>query len=75
MSNNTNTLFWVITGAVITLGIFLLTNTTSDETLDKISNKFNSYAVDIIADPVMKEYYGHVDNYNELKYTDFQGLD
>jgi len=70
MSNNTNTLFWVITGAVITLGIFLLTNTTSDETLDKISNKFNSYAVDIIADPVMKEYYGHVDNYNELKITD-----
>ena len=70
MSNNTNTLFWVITGAVVVLGIFLLTNNTSNETLSNVSKKFNSYAEDIVSDPVLKEYYGHVPNYNELEITD-----
>ena len=41
MSNNTNTLFWVITGAVVVLGIFLLTNNSSKESINTISNKFN----------------------------------
>ena len=41
MSSNTNTLFWVITGAVVVLGIFLLTNNSSNESLSTISNKFD----------------------------------
>ena len=41
MSNNTNTLFWVITGAVVVLGIFLLTNNSSDNSINTISSKFD----------------------------------
>ena len=70
MSNNTNTLFWVITGAVVVLGIFLLTNNTSNGTIENINSKFSSYAEDVISDPVLKEYYGHVLNYNDLEITD-----
>ena len=42
MSENTNTLFWVITGAVIVLAVFLLINNSQDNTLTSISNEFNS---------------------------------
>ena len=70
MSNNTNTLFWVITGAVVVLGIFLLTNNTSNGTIENINSKFSSYAEDVISDPVLKEYYGHVPNYNDLEITE-----
>jgi len=42
MSSNTNTLFWVITGAVIVLGVFLLINTSQDSNLKNITNKFDS---------------------------------
>ena len=41
MSSNTNTLFWVITGAVVVLGIFLLTNNSSSDSMSTISNKFD----------------------------------
>ena len=41
MSSNTNTLFWVITGAVVVLGIFLLTNNSSDNSINIISSKFD----------------------------------
>lgn len=44
MSNNTNTLFWVITGAVIVLGVFLLIQTNQDDSLNRINNKFNEVA-------------------------------
>ena len=70
MSNNTNTLFWVITGAVVVLGIFLLTNTTSNDTVESINKKFNSYAEDMISDPVLKQYYSHEEDYNKLTITD-----
>ena len=43
MSSNTNTLFWVITGAVIVLAVFLLINTSQSDTLTRISDKFNSF--------------------------------
>lgn len=43
MSNNTNTLFWVITGAVIILSVFLLINNSQNETLNMINDKFNNY--------------------------------
>lgn len=41
MSHNTNTLFWIITGAVVVLGIFLLISTQGD-TGSRIAGKFNS---------------------------------
>ena len=66
MSSNTNTLFWVITGAVVVLGIFLLVNTTSDETLGNINNKFEESASSIINYPILEEYYSHVKNYHTL---------
>ena len=43
MSENTNTLFWVITGAVVVLGVFLLINNSLDNNLSNISDTFNSY--------------------------------
>ena len=42
MSSNTNTLFWVITGAVIVLAVFLLINSGQNNNLNKINNKFDS---------------------------------
>jgi hypothetical protein len=41
MSNNTNTLFWVITGAVIVLTAFLILNVSQNKNLKKINNKFS----------------------------------
>ena len=42
MSNNTNTLFWVITGAVIIVAVFLLVNNSSYNTMTGISDKFSN---------------------------------
>jgi len=42
MSNNTNTLFWVITGAVIVLGVFLLVNLTKEDGVEKINTTFSN---------------------------------
>ena len=43
MSENTNTLFWVITGAVIVLAVFSLINGSQSNKLPKIFDKFNNY--------------------------------
>ena len=42
MSSNTNILFWVITGAVIVLAVFLLVNTNVGNTITNIFDKFSS---------------------------------
>ena len=41
MSENTNTLFWVITGAVIVLAVFLLIQSNVGNTITEIFNHFN----------------------------------
>jgi len=41
MSENTNTLFWVITGAVIVLAVFLLIQTNVGDTITGIFEHFN----------------------------------
>jgi Ran GTPase-activating protein (RanGAP) involved in mRNA processing and transport len=46
LSSNTNTLFWVITGAVIVLAVFLLINNSQSDTLARISDKFSSIIKD-----------------------------
>lgn len=70
MSNNTNTLFWIITGSVIVLSVFILTNKTFDGTIKNVDNEFEGYAKNIIHNPKMQKYYGHVNNYNNLIITD-----
>lgn len=42
MSENTNTLFWIITGAVIVLAIYLLVQGNISDTITNIFNHFNS---------------------------------
>lgn len=42
MSNNTNTLFWVITGAVIVLAGFMFVNSLNDGAITNITHKFSS---------------------------------
>jgi len=42
LSSNTNTLFWVITGAVIIVAVFLLINNASSNTMISISDKFSN---------------------------------
>lgn len=42
MSENTNTLFWVITGAVIVLAVFLLIQNNIGTTITGIFEHFNS---------------------------------
>ncbi len=42
MSHNTNTLFWIITGAVVVLGVFLLINNSQSNSLSRIGNRFGS---------------------------------
>ena len=41
MSENTNTLFWVITGAVIILAVFLLIQGNVGDTITGIFDHFN----------------------------------
>lgn len=41
MSENTNTLFWVITGAVIVLAVFVLIQNNVGNTISSIFNHFN----------------------------------
>ncbi|NLL01686.1 MAG: hypothetical protein GX265_01510 [Mollicutes bacterium] len=42
MSENTNTLFWVITGAVIVLAVFLLIQNNVGDTIIGIFEHFNN---------------------------------
>ena len=46
MSSNTNTLFWVITGAVIVLAIYGLVNVNKDN-INNMTNKFDAYFEEI----------------------------
>lgn len=46
MSSNTNTLFWVITGAVIVLAIYGLVNVNKDN-INNMTNKFDTYFEEI----------------------------
>jgi hypothetical protein len=43
MSSNTNNLFWVITGAVIIMGIFLLVSFSNNNTLKNIFDNMDNY--------------------------------
>lgn len=43
MSENTNTLFWVITGAVIVIAIFSIVSFSNNTTLSNIFNRFDGY--------------------------------
>lgn len=42
MSENTNTLFWVITGAVVVLAVFLLIQNNVGDIITGIFNHFNN---------------------------------
>ena len=69
MSNNTNTLFWVITGAVTTLSTFLLVNNTSDNKITTISDSFSGYANRMISSQssdIKRKYYSHEPDYEDL---------
>ena len=70
MSGNTNTLFWVITGAVVVLGVFLLTQNNGNNNVRNINDKFSNYFDEANVDPNLKKYYSHVDNYKDLHITD-----
>ena len=70
MSSNTNTLFWVITGAVIVLGVFALINTSQNDTLSKVDNEFSELYNNAKAGPELIKYYNHEPNYGSLKITD-----
>lgn len=70
MSNNTNTLFLIITGAVVILGVFLLINTSQSDTLNSVENKFSSLYHQANASPDLIKYYSHESNYSSLKVTD-----
>lgn len=48
MSENTNTLFWVICGAVIVIAIFTLVNVTSNQTINKIFKKYKNEYREIV---------------------------
>lgn len=41
MSENTNSLFWIIVGAVVIVGIFALVQTNIGDTITGIFNHFN----------------------------------
>lgn len=42
MSDNTNTLFWVICGAIVVIAIYLLINTNITTSIDGIFSHFNN---------------------------------
>ena len=67
MSNNTNTLFWVITGAVVVLSTFLLFQNGGNETLSKVTGTFGDM---FNGNPELAKHYSHENNYGSLKITD-----
>ena len=81
MSENTNTLFWVITGAVVVLAVFLLINTSQNESLNTISNRFSGAWNDTLnpSEPVDPRYITEGDNEAFIKNgetsTNVQGVD
>ena len=79
MSNNTNTLFWVITGAVIVLGIFLLVLNTNSNTITNIASKISSLFSEKITESEkeelnnptnLKKYYSYLGNWDNIKMED-----
>jgi len=70
LSNNTNTLFWVITGAVIVLSVFLLINTSQSNTISRMNNKFSGIYKKQANAENLKKYYSHEENYQDLEITD-----
>lgn len=70
MSSNTNTLFWVITGAVIVLSVFLLVNTSQNNMVSKINDKFSGIYKRQANAEVLKKHYNHEENYQDLEITD-----
>ncbi len=70
MSNNTNSLFWIITGAVIVLAIFLLVSSSNDNTVNKLFDKFgNIFSGSSTQESVLKRYYDHEPDYKNLAIT------
>jgi len=70
MSNNTNTLFWVITGAVIVLSIFLLVLNTNSDTITNIASKVSSLFSEKLTESEKEE----LNNPSNLeKYYSYQG--
>ena len=70
MSNNTNTLFWVITGGVIVLAIFTLFNRNQSEVLNNIGDEYSDIYEDVHVDPLLTKYYSHQPGYKTLEVTD-----
>ncbi|HPE14352.1 MAG TPA: leucine-rich repeat domain-containing protein [Bacilli bacterium] len=71
MSSNTNTLFWVICGAVIVTAIFLLISTNYGEGLTAIFGKFNGLFTNNTntENSEMAKYYNHEPDYENLVIT------
>ena len=79
MSNNTNTLFWVITGAVIVLGIFTLVLNINSDTVTNITRKMSSLFSNQIVESEkemlnnssnLQKYYGYQENWENIKIED-----
>ena len=79
MSSNTNTLFWVITGAVVVLGVFLLVSGAKEGAVTNASNKFSTAFSDKLSqaekealnNPVnIKKYYGYRDEWESIVVED-----
>jgi len=76
MSKNKNTLFWIITGAVIVISIFITVNAFNNGALkkatDKISSVYKNALSDIdekeLSNPInIQKYYEHNDNLDSLE--------
>ena len=71
MSNNSNTLFWVICGAVIVTTIFLLISSNYGDGLSKVFGNFNSLFNNggSVENSELAKYYNHEPNYKDLVIT------
>ena len=76
MSKNTNTLFWVITGAVIVIGLFLIINSFNNDSIKKATGKISSVFQNAVKksdeeelnNPTnIKKYYGHNENWDSIE--------
>lgn len=52
MSDNTNTLFWVICGAIVVIAIYLLINTNITSSINGIFDHFNNLWKDTTKTPI-----------------------
>ena len=76
MSKNTNTLFWVITGAVIVISLFLIINSFNNDSIKKATGKISSVFQNTVKksdeeelnNPTnIKKYYGHNENWDSIE--------